>query len=431
MIDFNTAYRECLCWIRSHFDLIGGESVLVRDLYGRFHLVLDVAEEVLSDLRSKVSKLMTSLENYGGDPDSFLMAKDDLFDPDMVFESPSLRRVELGDGKSIQMIDRLVVGEDWRRRTEVEEPETPRLVFFSIKGGVGRSTSLGLLAEKLSQEGKQVMVLDLDLESPGVTHSLLPEERLPKFGIIDWLVEDAIGQGESIVDDMWGMSPISDDFPRGEICVIPAHGGGSQGVMEKLARAYLDVGNDSGVVSFGDRICQLVSTLEDRFAPDVVLIDSRAGLHDIAATAVTRLGADVLFYALNTAQTWRSYRLLFEYWKEHPNIQDIREKLHVVEAMIPETGRDIYKPRFLENAYTLFSETLYEEADAEDLEAFNFDIDAVDAPHCPIPVYWNQSFVEHDPVNNPVAEPRQIEAYFGSFIERVSDIIKSGREPDA
>lgn len=69
----------------------------------------------------------------------------------------------------------------------------------SIKGGgVGRSTAVAVTAWRLAQAGKRVLVLDLDLESPGLSSALLPAERLPMYGITDWLVEDLVNNGELI-----------------------------------------------------------------------------------------------------------------------------------------------------------------------------------------------------------------------------------------
>jgi Mrp family chromosome partitioning ATPase len=58
-------------------------------------------------------------------------------------------------------------------------------VFFSIKGGVGRSTALAATAWRLAQAGKRILVLDLDLESPGLSSSLLSPDRQPVYGITD------------------------------------------------------------------------------------------------------------------------------------------------------------------------------------------------------------------------------------------------------
>ena len=80
--------------------------------------------------------------------------------------------------------------------------ETDDIVFFSIKGGVGRSTALAATAWSLAQEGKRVLVLDLDLESPGLSSALLPSERQPMYGIIDWLIEDLVDNGDVVFESM-------------------------------------------------------------------------------------------------------------------------------------------------------------------------------------------------------------------------------------
>ena len=53
----------------------------------------------------------------------------------------------------------------WKLRAEHE----PAIVlFYSFKGGVGRSTALAATASHLASNGDQVVVLDADLDAPGV-----------------------------------------------------------------------------------------------------------------------------------------------------------------------------------------------------------------------------------------------------------------------
>ena len=57
----------------------------------------------------------------------------------------------------------------WKLRTEHE----PAIVlFYSFKGGVGRSTALAATALHLASNGDRVVVLDADLDAPGVASML-------------------------------------------------------------------------------------------------------------------------------------------------------------------------------------------------------------------------------------------------------------------
>ena len=83
-----------------------------------------------------------------------------------------------------RVIDRRIVG---------SAAGAPRVVFASLKGGVGRSTALAITASDLANRGRNVLAVDLDLEAPGIGEFLLTEERMPRFGVVDYLVENGIG----------------------------------------------------------------------------------------------------------------------------------------------------------------------------------------------------------------------------------------------
>ncbi len=61
--------------------------------------------------------------------------------------------------------------------------------FYSYKGGVGRTMALANVAELLFRAGKRVLMIDWDLEAPGLEHFFFPHEQLStvrqKRGILD------------------------------------------------------------------------------------------------------------------------------------------------------------------------------------------------------------------------------------------------------
>ena len=101
----------------------------------------------------------------------------------------------------------------------------------------------------------------------------------------------------------------------------------------------------------------------------------------------------------------------------------------MVEALFPENDQVGRADRFLENAYTLFSETIYEpiEPGAEpEPDVFNFDMNDEAAPHYPLRIKWNNRFQEFDPLLLPkgILTDADIAATFGGFLDGVKHIIE-------
>jgi len=71
-----------------------------------------------------------------------------------------------------------------------------------------RPAALTILAYRLATSGKNVLLIDLDLESPGLSGLLLPPENLADFGIVDWLIEAGLGQGDEVLAGMISVSSI-------------------------------------------------------------------------------------------------------------------------------------------------------------------------------------------------------------------------------
>jgi hypothetical protein len=266
-----------------------------------------------------------------------------------------------------------------------------------------------------------VIVVDLALESPGVSASLLPAQTRPSFGVVDWFVEEDVGQADdALLRELVATSPLAAGT-TGEVRVVPA--GGSIGVetyVAKLARIYTSTPE---IGDTGTRISHFLDRLEAAEHPDWVLLDSRAGIHDLAAIAVTRLDATALLFAGNTSQTWLAYEYLFATWNRDPTfVRRFRDRLRVVAAQVPETGRDDYLRRLRDHASRLFAEYLYDDELAGDVEAFNFDIGDPDAPHSPLPVYWRREFQDWDPTHEPATVTlEQARETFGALLQFIDE----------
>lgn len=384
-IRFDDALAKALELLDRHMGALrtAGNLVVVRDLYGGLHLAMSTKpprlEQLWADWKADLGKFAP------GTMKATFFYKDEMFDPDAVFNASEAWATRTPVGLNVTVLDRQGIGQDWQRAPLNPLPK-PAIVFYGLKGGVGRSTALVALAGWLIQREKKVLIFDLDLESPGTTHLLSSNAEPATFGIVDWLVEDAVGQASDLEA---GLARACELPGAGTAWLVPAHGQEAVNYLPKLARAYLDSRGVGGKQHFGERLHRLCQSQIELKRPDVVLIDSRAGLHDIAAVAITHLASLALLFAGASEQTWKGYGLLFDHWRERPHLATkVRDKLKVVASMIPETRQDEYLAEFQRQSWDTFQKLYDQNGD------FNFNADAEEAPHNPLKIYWHRAFME-------------------------------------
>jgi hypothetical protein len=412
-----------------------------RDLYGKVRLIAPDAAKTDESLRNALltvcKELTARLGRHAHALDSMI-----LYEANRDEACQEASAIPLGDQLgNVRLVDRLVSEEIWTKISP-ETQETPRIVFFSIKGGVGRSMALAATAWSLAQAGKRVLVVDLDLESPGLSLSLLPPDRQPKYGIADWLVEDLVDNTDMVLDAMIATSNLSHD---GEIYVVPAHGVESGEYVAKLGRVWMPKVQPRGAREpWHCRLQRLFQILENQVRPEVVLIDSRAGIDDVASASVTGLGATlVLLFALEGIHTWSGYRILFEHWRRSGVARAMRERLQIVAGLVPENDRATYLAGLREHAYQIFAESLYDEiapssaesVSADDsgrrphvgdhLQDWNFDEADESAPHYPLAVNWSRGFSALQSLHGRLAgiDPVEMKLVFGPLLEGVSSVL--------
>jgi hypothetical protein len=286
-------------------------GVALRDTAGR--LAFFAAKPLAPELVERVShSLRQQLQAYARD-DRVLAGCDDigagrvLADPNSVVVDAS--------GYQVRLLDRRLVGADWLLAPAGPSPPPPRFVFASIKGGVGRSTALAVAAADLASRGQRVLIIDLDLEAPGLGPMLLDGDTLPEFGTLDALVENGLsGLDDTFLSDLIGPSALAGG--HGRVDVMPALGRRAldhpSDVLAKIARAYAeDVGPDGGTLTFRRQVVDLLQRFSDPARYDVILVDARAGLHESTAASFLGLGAEVLLFGLDERQTLQGLKVLF------------------------------------------------------------------------------------------------------------------------
>lgn len=401
-----------------------GELIINRDLNARVRIVVNTSAKGRPELKKLSLAISSALGAHGSSPEKLILFEKNI--EELRNGVPSYQPFE--DFGSVWVIDRLTTETDWSNVSPIS-PGAPRVVFYSIKGGVGRSTATAVAAWHLAREGKRILVLDLDLESPGLSSALLPESRRPAYGITDWLVEDLVDNGDEILADMVATSELSQD---GDIFVIPAHGKDPGEYIAKLGRVWMPkIGADRQREPWSRRLNRLLDRLEDQWKPDVILVDSRAGIDEVASACVTDIGAKALFlFALEGDQTWTGYRVLLEHWNRTGSTEKIRGRLQMVAGMIPAQYPASYMEALTEKSWNLFTEQLYDEISEGEVVGNDFNFDRTDesASHHPLAIRWHPGLAGLASLHAGFQrlDNDMIQAVFGDFLRGLKLIVFEG-----
>jgi MinD-like ATPase involved in chromosome partitioning or flagellar assembly len=181
----------------------------------------------------------------------------------------------------------------WSEILSAPDPEEPAAIdedntkapfvvtFYSFKGGVGRSTALALVANILATRGYRIVMIDFDLEAPGLSfaHPIeAPEANI--YGVLDYIYQRYLTPhlDEPKLDNCIRQISIP---TRGELYLIPA-GEYDEGYVHRLA----DLDVRSLYQSETNPIHQLLKDVKNTLDPDIILIDARTGFTEMGAVAL-------------------------------------------------------------------------------------------------------------------------------------------------
>lgn len=390
------------------------ESVVIRDAGGRLSVIVPVQ---LND--RKLSSMATILKKRLGSyarVDRVIADISGIGAADLLARRSECLPIKI-DGKSVLLLDRRIVGADWLRSPFPSSTRVPRAVFASLKGGVGRSTALCVAAAHLSRRGRRVLAIDFDLEAPGIGTMLLRPTELPRFGTLDYLVENGIsGIDEQFLADVSADSTLGSE--GGRVTVIPAIGRATiehpSNALAKIARAYLEDLTEGGAAkSLSDQLREMIERFEATRAYDVVLVDARAGLHESAAAAMLGIGAEILMFGSDHPQTYLGYKLLLAHIGQFASStdDDWRDRFWFVHAKASELAEERASAVEHFNAlYDLIAPPVVESFEAEPMTANDLDVDWKDEGAEPLLMEFERPSILHvledqryrtfDPISN-------------------------------
>ncbi len=377
------------------------ESItIIRDVNGKIRIFLEpsqnntIKESETTDLNNSLS---TNLGKYYGNDIWLLRRNNDAYQS-LIKTIKKERVVASWDDESVlprwYILERHIAKQAWTDKKvgtppwsedSVEKKYKPAIVsFFSFKGGVGRTSTLVATALTLARNGHRVAIVDLDLEAPGLATIFSPDNS-NNPGVIDYLLE------KKIQTDDWKLRthirPINEQTllgDDGQTLQLLRAGTVDKNYLEKLAR--LDFQNivDGELQS---TMVDMLKELNNEAKPlDFILMDARAGFHDIGGLAIAKLSHAAVIFGTQSRQSWAGLTHVILHLAS-PGI-NARLPLIFVHSMAPAIGmlgRETELTEFREQAYNLFQENYYSEDETVP------DANDRDAPFYPIVVPYEES----------------------------------------
>lgn len=390
-------------------------GLLMWDLEARLRVLVEPADgEDASALRTDLSAQLSA------DAAPFWTGEVWLWTPDVARDHPRQALYEsawragqdcvVAEGPEIRVLQRHVAREAWFN-PQVREPwplnkHTPPIVsFYSFKGGVGRTTAVIAMAMHLARRKQRVVLIDLDLEAPGLSALLPPTAGNVLLGAADYLLERPLASAVFPVDIADYSYQVDDErlveggYP---IRVIPA-GRLDEQYLSKIA--LLDYRRLVQPAEGGESpIIELLTDAKARLQAEYILVDSRSGLHDLgglALSAMTHL--DVLF-STSSEQSWEGLALTTRFLGADRLMAGLDQlDFALVYALAPSNVRE-GEPSplgvFRDRAHDLLGTTYYADNSARPMPQ----ADATDEPHNPVPVRFDSELLAPGPLAGKSAQ---------------------------
>jgi MinD-like ATPase involved in chromosome partitioning or flagellar assembly/tetratricopeptide (TPR) repeat protein len=168
--------------------------------------------------------------------------------------------------------------------------------FYSYKGGVGRSLALANIAALLVRRGRCVVLIDFDLEAPGLDSFTEFRSVGGKPGVLEYVTE--FKETNRAPDITRFVHPCELPGPlRGQLYIMPA---GKKDAHYNACRANLSWA-DLYENHHGEQFVEnWKAALENHYHPDHVFVDSRTGLTEVGGICTLHLpDLVVMLFGLN------------------------------------------------------------------------------------------------------------------------------------
>lgn len=376
------------------------EVTIIRDVHGKLSFTISAATPV--DIDGARTKLTRRLGKHSANQIIWMENNPSGFTKQIIREV--LRSREPLNVKSTPigcqwyLVERTIAKKSWMDHShrhlsiwpyeDALAGKKPKVIsFYSFKGGMGRTTALAATAYCLAGAGKNVLLVDTDIEAPGLATIFLNEGQIDQ-GVVDYFLErqadesfHADGNIQRYIAPF--RNPQIEDHLSGTIFVIPA-GKADDDYLKKLSRVDCqDIRRDNIKNTLTELVKEAVSWISSHgFGIDYVLMDARAGFHDIGGVVLSQLPHGAVLFGRGDAQSWNGLK---EAIRLAATAQNDRISILLVDSMFndADSGSAEEKHAFKMDAFMYCREPYYEEDALPGIDAENEAHSPVFIPYTP------------------------------------------------
>lgn len=398
-IHLDEAREAALDAMRTIVDAEGAiaAAAIVDDLFGRVSVTLWLTSGLASSDATPdriVAAVRAALSGRCGQYWTDLVTLSEAGHPDA--EPDLLARVAWQEGTAVDGTPRLRLNDRQRNHSAWflgadaeplwERDDGPAIVVFhGFKGGVGRTTLLAGYALSRAREGSRVAIVDMDLDAPGIGMLLGADAdgATARWGTVDFLLE---ASHSLPLDDYFHVCAREPITGAGRVEVFPA-GALDDKYLSKLARVDLDARTHVRKHPLGI----LLERIRVERAPDVILLDGRAGLSPAAGLLLSGIAHLHVCVATSNVQSLRGLERVIRHlgFEQARRGQPQRECV-VVQAHVPDSSEArVARAHFAAQAEAMFRDGYYTPEPTDDDDTWSLaDLDSQVAPHVPVPITY-------------------------------------------
>jgi MinD-like ATPase involved in chromosome partitioning or flagellar assembly len=323
--------------------------------------------------------------------------------------------------------DRLLLVDRHRSRTSwfarIASPrasgasQSPVVAFYSFKGGLGRTTAAAAYAIAKARAGANVVVVDLDLDAPGIGRLLAHDDDggVAPWGVLDFLLEHSYDFDLTEYRHVCARPEVTGEV---RIDVFPA-GAANEHYLAKLAKIDFDVRETADPREHP--IAKLLGRIRGELAPDVVVVDCRAGLAPVSGLMLTGLAdVHVVFSTASTQAMDGLRQVVHRLGADRVRSGLLQAECVLIQAMVPENvdARERAASYFEAKAEDTFDEEYYVD-EADEAEAFWSldDKSSRSAPHRAVMIPYAASLSDFRDIKDVI--PTLLGAPYSELVARV------------
>jgi len=201
------------------------------------------------------------------------------------------------------------------------------IAFYSYKGGVGRTLLVANTAQFLALSGCKVVVLDLDLEAPGLHYKLGGGDLVCRaeggqlLGVVNFL-NTLLSQSQEQLHLSELAVPIGLPLgSTGSLRLIAAGSAPAQSYWDSLGLLTRLLHEPGGAGQLPDALLELQAGIEAEFLPDYLLVDSRTGITELGGLATSLLADQVVCLTHLAQEALSGTKVVLDALRRVPRLQ--------------------------------------------------------------------------------------------------------------